>query len=192
MVRVSTEVRREQLIDAAVEVIAQAGVDGATTRRIAEVAGAPLATLYYCFQSKENLLWAVFERLAEGLREEVDRATNDGRDMAGVASYLLKQAFDWSSACPEANKAQFEIWLWAVRNDTALAKRLYALFMASWERALRTAPNPLPESQLDSLAHVALGLVDGLCMQLVSRADLELARRELRVATEMLEVFLDR
>lgn len=36
-------------------------MDGATTRRIAEEANAPLATLHYCFSSKEVLFAAVFE-----------------------------------------------------------------------------------------------------------------------------------
>jgi AcrR family transcriptional regulator len=45
------DVRREQFIDAAVNVIARVGVDGATTRRIAEEADAPPAALHGCFQS---------------------------------------------------------------------------------------------------------------------------------------------
>jgi hypothetical protein len=48
------DVRREQFIDAAVNVIARVGVDGATTGRIAEEADAPLAAPHYCFQSNEN------------------------------------------------------------------------------------------------------------------------------------------
>ncbi|WP_280447927.1 TetR family transcriptional regulator, partial [Nocardia cyriacigeorgica] len=49
------------MVAAAVRVIAARGVDVATTRRIAEEANAPLATLHYCFATKELLFAAVFE-----------------------------------------------------------------------------------------------------------------------------------
>ena len=42
MARVSAEQRRRELVDAAVRVIAEHGVPGATTRRIADAAGAPM------------------------------------------------------------------------------------------------------------------------------------------------------
>ncbi|WP_366887893.1 TetR family transcriptional regulator, partial [Streptomyces sp. NPDC005476] len=56
MQRVRAEVRRQDLVAATVAVIAEHGVKGATTRRIAEAAGCPLASLHYVFHSKDELL----------------------------------------------------------------------------------------------------------------------------------------
>lgn len=67
MARIPAAERRADLVAAAVRVIAAHGVDGATTRRIAEAANAPLATLHYCFATKEALFAAVFEYLAASI-----------------------------------------------------------------------------------------------------------------------------
>src|SRR3954469_19945780 len=89
MAHVPTEVRRQQLIDAAMAVISREGVDGATTRRIADEAGAPLATLHYCFQTKENLLWATFEHLAGLVRSALEEASAPGQTVADIAGHLI-------------------------------------------------------------------------------------------------------
>jgi TetR/AcrR family transcriptional regulator, regulator of biofilm formation and stress response len=57
--------RREALLDAVLRVVAEAGVDAVTHRRVAEVAGLPLASTTYYFESKEHLLTAALERAAE-------------------------------------------------------------------------------------------------------------------------------
>ena len=57
--------RREALLDAVLRVVADAGVDAVTHRRVAEVAGLPLASTTYWFESKEHLLTAALERAAE-------------------------------------------------------------------------------------------------------------------------------
>ncbi len=57
--------RRDALLDAVLRVVAQAGVDAVTHRRVADTAGLPLASTTYWFQSKEHLLTAALERAAE-------------------------------------------------------------------------------------------------------------------------------
>lgn len=62
MARIPVETRREMLFEAAFRVIAQHGVDGATTRAIAGEAGMTLSTLHYVFESRDELLAALVER----------------------------------------------------------------------------------------------------------------------------------
>jgi DNA-binding transcriptional regulator YbjK len=57
--------RREALLDAVLQVVADEGVDAVTHRRVAGVAGLPLASTTYWFESKEHLLTAALERAAE-------------------------------------------------------------------------------------------------------------------------------
>ena len=57
--------RREALLDAVLQVVAEEGVDAVTHRRVADVAGLPLASTTYWFESKEHLLMAALERAAE-------------------------------------------------------------------------------------------------------------------------------
>lgn len=59
--RMSVEQRRSALIESAYRVIADHGVEGATTRRICAHAGMPLASFHYAFESRTALLCAVMD-----------------------------------------------------------------------------------------------------------------------------------
>nr|WP_238421174.1 TetR/AcrR family transcriptional regulator [Gordonia sp. 'Campus'] len=61
MARMSVDQRRSALIESAYRVIADHGVEGATTRRICAHAGMPLASFHYAFESRTALLCAVME-----------------------------------------------------------------------------------------------------------------------------------
>ncbi|MFJ9390921.1 TetR/AcrR family transcriptional regulator [Nocardioides sp. NPDC101246] len=191
MAHIPTEVRRQQFIEAAIVVIARVGVDGATTRRIAEEAHAPLATLHYCFQTKENLLWAIFEQLEETVRADLEAKVLDAKTAADISAELLNETIRRAASQPAANRAQLEIWLWAERNDQALARRQYDVYLDAWKGFLRAAEPPLPEDRVETVARVVLGLVDGLNMQLITHGDEELVLREAATATAMLAAYLD-
>jgi TetR/AcrR family transcriptional regulator, regulator of biofilm formation and stress response len=192
MAHVPTEVRRQQFIDAAVTVIAREGVDGATTRRIAEEAGAPLATLHYCFQTKENLLWAVFEQLAGLVRVDIEKASGAGASTSEIAGHLLRETVRWGVRHQDHNRAQLEIWLWAERNDNALAVRLYDTFIESCKELLRGASDPLPAKQLETTLRVIVAIIDGLGMQLITHGDEKTIMRETSTAIAMLDAYLGR
>lgn len=55
------EDRREQIIDAAMRVFAQKGYSSATNKDIAREAGITPGLIYYYFESKEALLYAILE-----------------------------------------------------------------------------------------------------------------------------------
>lgn len=57
--------RREQLLDAAIDVMSDSGISGATTRAITERAGVPHGVFHYCFDSKAALLRALLARESE-------------------------------------------------------------------------------------------------------------------------------
>ena len=57
--------RKSRIIDAAIDVIAEAGVAGTTHRRIAAAADVPLGSLTYHFTGLDDLLEQAFSRHAE-------------------------------------------------------------------------------------------------------------------------------
>ena len=61
-----SEPTRQQILDAAAQVYAEAGFRGATTRRIAEVAGVNEVTLFRLFGSKANLIDEVIRSCRQG------------------------------------------------------------------------------------------------------------------------------
>jgi len=192
MARIPSDVRRKQFISAAVIVIARDGVDGATTRRIAEEAKAPLATLHYCFQTKENLLWAVFEQLADTVRAAIDERVPEGHALVEIVPELVDACIRAAMERPDENRAQIEIWLWAERNDAEFANRMYGRYIDAWQDLLRTANGSLPDGELETVTRVIMGLVDGLCMQFITHGDQEKILREVETSTEMLTTWLSR
>jgi AcrR family transcriptional regulator len=189
--RVPSDVRRQQFIDAAVKVIAREGVDGATTRRIADEANAPLATLHYCFQTKENLLWAVFEQLADLVRADIAQAVASGQSASELARQRVDQAIEWAIGNPEANRTQIEIWLWAERNDLEFAVKIYDLFISAWKEFLGAAKPPIPDDELETITRVIVAILDGLAMQLITHSDGDKLRREAGTAKAMLTAYFE-
>jgi TetR/AcrR family transcriptional regulator, regulator of biofilm formation and stress response len=73
--------RREALLEAVLQIVAESGADSVTHRRVAEVAELPLASTTYWFSSKEHLLTAALELAAE-------------RDIARLTAYAARRSDD--------------------------------------------------------------------------------------------------
>lgn len=115
MSRVAAEDRRQQLIDAAIRVAEQEGIAAATTRRIAAEAGARLATVHYCFTSKQELLEGVLTAIITELSEAARGHLRPGLD----AKTLLHDAMRamWLVVEKEPGKQQltYELTHYALR-----------------------------------------------------------------------------
>jgi AcrR family transcriptional regulator len=70
--KVSTDIRRDQIAQAALRIIAGKGVSGLTTAAIAKEAGISEANIYRHFTSKEEILSVTVEKIGEGLRRNIE------------------------------------------------------------------------------------------------------------------------
>ncbi|MDP3980556.1 MAG: TetR/AcrR family transcriptional regulator [Chlamydiota bacterium] len=68
-------IKRKKIIRAALELFVEKGIDGTTTRDIAEKAGAGEGTMYRYFESKEALAVSIFKDEIAGLMEQVIQKT---------------------------------------------------------------------------------------------------------------------
>ena len=68
----------ERLLQAAYDLVAEVGVSGLRTRDIAERAGVNLATVHYCFESKEALLKALYHFIVDKFRQDHQALLSDG------------------------------------------------------------------------------------------------------------------
>lgn len=171
-------------------VIARDGVDGATTRKIAEEAKAPLATLHYCFQTKENLLFTVYEQLFSEMRVDVPTALAAGAHTARPAEDLMMETMQWVVDHPVRARATIEIALWAERNDPGMAGRIYGLFLDAWSELLVRAGIPLPAEKVDTFVRLLIAIGDGLTLQMISDQDAERTMRDTATACAMLRSYL--
>lgn len=74
--------RKERILDAALDVVAELGVPGTTHRRIAARAEVPLGSLTYYFDGLEDLLGQAFERLSTGMSATYRRTLEAARTPA--------------------------------------------------------------------------------------------------------------
>jgi TetR/AcrR family transcriptional regulator, regulator of biofilm formation and stress response len=190
MNRISAEQRREDFVNAAVRTVAANGASGATTRLIAVEADAPLASLHYCYESKEALFDAVFEALARRPYEWAE--SEQGLGLAVAASNVLTRAVDWYVEHPDWARARLELFFWAVHaEDGEVAARAYDLQGRALSDLLYQACAKRDDVTLvPHTTQLLIALVDGLLLQWLSREDEAALRDELKSAAEALEAML--
>ncbi|MGF6888677.1 AcrR family transcriptional regulator [Nocardia sp. GAS34] len=159
-----------QFIEAAVRVIAEHGVGSATTRRIADEAAAPLASLHYCFRDKDGLFLAVFEHLAA---EATKLATSiEPGELDATAAEVIRLSVRWVMEHPDYALAQVDLYMWLVRNRPALAAESVALYLRAVTHVLQRAAGPSARAgAIEDLAAVLSGATDGLVLQWASHRD---------------------
>lgn len=192
MARISAEQRRQDFVEAAVEVIAVHGVSGATTRRIADAAQAPLATLHYCFHTKEDLFIAVFQKQNEGMAERLEVQEDAGLEKAALE--ILVSSADWYMENPRYARAQFDLFLWATRQEgdhTQLATEITEWFVQRFVDAFERASDDHDDPTLAlPLANFLISTLDGLVLEWCAHQDAARFKVELAFATEAVELLV--
>ena len=102
---------RERLVDAALEVFASHGFEGATTREIARRAGVALAALPYHFTTKEVLWKAAADRIFGLLGEhfEPHRRDMEGADPRSRLRVLLREFVLFAAKRPELHRFMLQV-----------------------------------------------------------------------------------
>ena len=193
MARIPAAERRAELVAAAVRVIAADGVDGATTRRIAEEANAPPATLHYCFATKEVLFAAVFEHVAGQYREVLTRNDVHG-DVAITARALLRGVMEWYLVNPDFGAAIVELISWGQRQEGQQAEMVYneafATIRTKLESAEPAAGRPVDPRTLDELTYIVSTLSDGFALNWLVFTDPTAAERQIELTVGVLDAWM--
>ncbi len=191
--------RRDALLDAVLRVVAEVGVDAVTHRRVAEVAGLPLASTTYWFESKEHLLTAALERAAERdierlrtfLGEAAAPAAAPAADPAGdplglVVRAILGPIEDSGQTSRAWLLATYALMLEAARRPALreVTMRWTDAYLEALAPLLAVAGSPHPQSD----AQLLLAAADGLLVeQLVSDDTSDLAPRLRRLADALVK-----
>ncbi len=194
MARIPAAERRSELVDAAVRVIALHGVDGATTRRIADAANAPLATLHYCFASKEELFSEVFRHVAGQYRDVLARNDCHG-DLRETARSLMRGVMEWYVANEDFGRAIIELISWARRQANEQAVMVYTEANSALRTILEAdaaaAGQTLDDGVIDELAYMVTVLSDGFAMNWLVFADRDAAPTHMDLTVGALDAWMD-
>jgi AcrR family transcriptional regulator len=188
------DVRRDLLVRAAFRVIADHGVEAATTRRICAEADMSLASFHYAFESRDELL---AELVARGTSDEqasiiAPLAPPDPSDAdtgwklpediatlikAGLMSYLESVVAD-----PKREAAMITLAQYARRTEglehfaTRLYTRYYEIAQTSLEAAA-TAMGATWSTDPEYLAPLVVAATDGLTLAYLNTGDRVIAER---------------
>jgi AcrR family transcriptional regulator len=100
--RLAREERREQILDAAVEVFSDRDPSEVTFEEIADAAGVSRALVYNYFGDRHGLLDAVYQRNVEELREHVDDALVGKTTMRAALEAAVRVHVEAASHDPAA------------------------------------------------------------------------------------------
>jgi AcrR family transcriptional regulator len=94
--RADGELSRERILDAATEIAAERGYEGASIALVSAKCGLPASSIYWHFTNKDDLIAAVIERsFADWLKAWQVPDEGDGRErLAGVAMQIAKALLD--------------------------------------------------------------------------------------------------
>ena len=156
--------RREALLVAAVEVVAERGVGGATHRAIAARAGVPLSTTSYFFGSLDDLIVAALRVFVVSSIDELNGLARAVSESALSPAQTVDLLVDALVAEPRASTiAQFEIYLEAARRSELQAE--VKQILASFEELARSALESLGARDPKQGARALVAVADGFALQ---------------------------
>lgn len=178
MPHVPSRQRREELIAATIRVMAQGGREAATSRAIAEAAGAPLASIHYTFGSVETLLAAAYARALEAvlarLSEAVPRHQGYAVAFAALADAVADVLTDPASGILflELNPAHHE--------QLAEVGERYYTFGHEVVSSVATQSRIAPPAEAEQLGRLIVAAIDGVATRFSVSGDGAAARADLR------------
>jgi len=189
--RIAVADRRVQLVDATIRVMAEHGVAAATTRRIAAEANTTLATVHYCFESKQTLLREVITTIVSQLAGASTLKLPADRDLPSVVQELLEGLWSVIESEPKRQRLTYELTHFALREpDLAdLARWQYELYYAECARILdgvAAATGWTWTMPLDVLSRMLLTAIDGAVLGWLVDGDAAAARTVLLGFGELL------
>lgn len=168
MAYVPSDERREHFIEAAGKIIREEGLAKATTRRIAQEAGAPLGSLHYCFRNKEELFEAVSQNFGDEGLAIAARSVVPAMGVAKAAGEILRALSTWIIETKDTQIGEFEFYAWAMRSEKNkdIPRRVYEKWISSVREILQSAAVGIDDNlDLDTLARTIVAVADGFNLQ---------------------------
>jgi len=151
--------RRRELALAACDVIARAGLEGATLRDVARQAGCTTGRVSHYFADKQQLLLAALETATQAVEDRIlHRALADPGDLRGILTESLP--------LDEPRRIEWRIWIafWGAAIGDPDLHREHRGRYDTWRDALVTvlAQTPVPVAARADTAETLMIAVDGI------------------------------
>lgn len=180
--------KREDMILRSLDVIADEGVHGATTRRLAAGIGVNLATLHYHFQDKDDLLLQIYDHIGRGRHEVIETEFASPTPLSHRIPQLTTLIWDHVTKSRQSELIVYELCLYGLRksNFETSAQRKYEDLLAVYRDALAGATefqsNP-DTHDIDGLANFIFNGFVGIILQWLISNDFERGTKSVRNLT---------
>ncbi|MDT0433408.1 TetR family transcriptional regulator [Streptomyces sp. NPDC005840] len=141
--------RRDRIIDAALDVIAERGVEGTTHRRVAEAAEVPLGSMTYYFDGMKHLLVEAFTRLAESMSLRYRARLEAAGTIAEARAAVVEIICGPDLGSPRELVLCYELYAFASRNPEVLG--ITRSWMGASRASLSKHFDPRTARALDAL-----------------------------------------
>ncbi|MCV7384161.1 TetR/AcrR family transcriptional regulator [Mycolicibacter longobardus] len=169
---------RERLLDATIECLVTYGYAGTTTPRIAELAGVTRGAQIHHFKSKEDLVVAAVEHLAQQRTHAAIREIGQVRSIPDPVATALD--FLWEAHQGPMFIATVELWV-AARTDRVLAQhieRVEAVVNGTLVAAIaQLMPEHPAQKEIRNVVYTAMDVLRGILVSNFVDDDPQRARR---------------
>jgi AcrR family transcriptional regulator len=191
-------IRREQIVDAAVAVIAEQGIQHLSLSEIEKKVGMSRGQLTYYFKTKEDIFLAIFDRLLllmcqqHGEGSEHPFATMDWLD---IVQHLLEMVLQDPSPHPEFHALQYS-FLSQISHREDFRLRLANLYEEWRSHGVRDIRKQLKERPAvrkvspRALSSLVQAMLHGLAMQKAADPDAIQTREVVKLCLDMLRTYL--
>ena len=191
MARMSSVDRRLEIVQAALRVIGEVGVQGATTRAIVAEAGMSLASFHYAFASRDEMMEELIAYVVENQTVAAISTIRYGSDIRTTVRDGLQAFFEAIVADPGHEQVLFELMLFALRTPglEPLPKKQWKNYRDGATELLNAAAvnagiewsRPIAE-----VAQLLITITDGLTLAWLANRDLAAAATVMDIAADSL------
>lgn len=157
-----TELRQDQVLDAAEQCFRAEGFHGASMARIAAAAGMSVGHIYQYFESKDAVIIALCERRFAGFEQLLAATEQEVRDPASFVDAWIAQFTWWLD--PIRAPLTVEITSEAGRNPKVaeVVGRIDRHFRDMMRRSLLPLVGPIPDEEIDRRLEAIVMLSHGM------------------------------
>ena len=165
------DLRRGEIVDAAIRVLARTGVEGLTMRGLAAELGVSTGTITHWFPTKDDVLGAALDEAAERVGRRVDTALDGIDDPRGILLAMAEASIPEDEHGREEQRVWLELGTRATRVE-ALAG-LHASLYEGWRRRIeRAARRGIDDGSFRAVdaarwAVAYAALIDGLALHVL-------------------------
>jgi AcrR family transcriptional regulator len=162
------EARRQQILDAARQILLEQGPDGLVLRDVAERLGITHGNLQYYFRTRQSLLVAIFDQEVAKYTENMKSAVAATSSKRGRLDAII------DSGLALLRTPETALWhmLWSMAGHSTemavILKKENDLYEASLAKELKSVAPHLTAQRRTHLAKIIRALLDGISIQLIN------------------------